>query len=253
MLSWLASATLETSVLVVLVLLSRPVVRRAFGANVAYALWLIPALAVLLPARPPRPATPFDIIRLPGGELSGDLRAAAETWTAPTTFPLEWLWLAGVGAVIAVQLVRVVRFERLARSTARPFAAPAHLLEVFHRYKVSPARVFTTSVPGAPFVTGLVNASVFFPVDFLQRFSAREQHWIAMHEVAHIKRRDLWLRLAAEAFRAVFWFNRRQPVHAARAVRVRQGAAVGLERRAATLVSRLLRQPPGEIHHAGQT
>ena len=207
MLEWLTSTTLETSFLVALVLLSRPVVRRVFGANVAYTLWLIPALAVVLPARPPRPATPLDVIPLPGADISRELAAAAQTWTAPTAFPWEWLWLAGVAAVLVVQLVRVARFRRLARATAEPFAVPAHLSLLLQSYKVSPARVFTTTVPGAPFVTGLVNASVFFPVDFTQRFSVQAQVWVATHELMHIKRGDLWLRLAAELLRAVFWFN----------------------------------------------
>ena len=208
MLSWLVVTTLETSLLVALVLLCRPVVRRAFGANVAYALWLLPALAVLLPAGMPRPATPLDVIRLPGEAASRDWYAAAATWTAaPTGLPWEWLWLTGAGVWISIQLVSVVRFRRMVRATAEPFAAPPHLLELLRRYEVSPTRVFTTPLRGAPFVTGLLDARMFLPADFLQRFSVQEQRWITLHELTHVKRRDLWLRLAAEVFRAVFWFN----------------------------------------------
>ena len=87
MLSWLTVTTLETTLLIGIVLLSRPLIRRVFGANVAYTLWLIPLIGVLLPARPPRPATPLEVIRLPGAEISQALNSAAETfgnaeWTA---------------------------------------------------------------------------------------------------------------------------------------------------------------------------
>jgi bla regulator protein blaR1 len=118
MLSWLTVTTLETSLLIGIVLLSRPLVRRVFGANVAYTLWLIPLIGVLLPARPPRPATPLEAIRLPGAEISEALNSAAETLATPTGLPLEWLWLAGVGAFIAVQLLRVARFHEAARGCA---------------------------------------------------------------------------------------------------------------------------------------
>ena len=88
-----------------------------------------------------------------------------------------------------------------------PFAAPSHILDILDRYGVSSNRVFSTPLPGAPFVTGLRNASVFLPTDFLERFSAEEQRWIVIHELTHIRRGDLWLRFAAEVFRALFWFN----------------------------------------------
>jgi beta-lactamase regulating signal transducer with metallopeptidase domain len=209
MLSWLVATTLEASVLVALVILLRPMVRRTFGANIAYSLWLIPAIAIVLPARPPRPATPLDAIGgLSGEALPRDFQAAAETWTAATGgLPWQWLWLAGAAAVLSIQLVRVVRFQRLVRSTAEPFAAPPHLLELLRRYDVTPKHVFTTPLEGSPFVTGLLETRVFFPADFLTRFSVQEQRWIAQHELMHVTRGDLWLRLAAELVRAVFWFN----------------------------------------------
>ena len=207
MLSWLTVTTLETTLLIGIVLLSRPLVRRVFGANVAYTLWLIPLIGVLLPARPLRPVTPLEAIRLPGGEVSDALYSAAESFGRPSGLPWEWLWLAGVGIFLAVQLVRAARFHEMVRSTAAPFTAPSHVLDILDRYSVSPGRVFTTPVAGAPFVTGLRNASVFLPTDFLDRFSSAEQRWIIIHELTHVRRGDLWLRFAAEGFRALFWFN----------------------------------------------
>ena len=114
MLSWLTVTTLETSLLIGIVLLSRPPIRRVFGANVAYTLWLIPLIGVLLPARPPRPATPLEAIQLPGGEVSDALYSAAESFGTPSGLPLEWLWLAGVGIFLAVQFMRVTRFHEKA-------------------------------------------------------------------------------------------------------------------------------------------
>ena len=207
MLDWLILTTLETSVLIGVVLLARPIVRRAFGAVQAGDLWLIPAIGLLLPTRPPRPATPLEAIRLPG-EVSRELHSAAATWEVPNAVPWEALWLAGAAVWIAVQLVRSVRFRRDLRSTATPFipSSPA-IVALFDRYGLRQSRVFTTTRVGAPFVTGLIDAKVFLPTDFTERFAPEEQQWILIHELTHIRRRDLWARIVAEGLRASFWFN----------------------------------------------
>jgi beta-lactamase regulating signal transducer with metallopeptidase domain len=205
---WLILTTLETSVLIVVVLVARPLIRRAFGAVLACDLWLIPALAVFLPTRPPRPETPLETIRLPAEEVSRGLYAAVEAWQAPSTIPWEALWLAGVGAWVVVQLVRSARFRRNLHATATPFVPSSRAVaELLDRYGVNPARVFTTKCAGAPFVTGLIRPKVFLPPDFAERYSAQEQQWILIHELTHLRRRDLWARLVAEGFRALFWFN----------------------------------------------
>jgi len=188
--------------------LARPLIRRGFGAVLACDLWLIPAIGALLPMRPPRPATPLEAIPLPVAEVSQGFNSAAAALQTPSAIPWEALWLAGVALWVAVQIVRSARFRRHLHSTATPFVAstPA-IVELLDRHRVDPARVFTTTCAGAPFVTGLVNSKVFLPADFAQRFSAQEQQWILIHELTHIRRRDLWARLVAEGFRAVFWFN----------------------------------------------
>ncbi|HSC16041.1 MAG TPA: M56 family metallopeptidase [Gammaproteobacteria bacterium] len=208
MLDWLIRTSLETSVLIGVVLLARPLIRRAFGAVLACDLWLIPAIGVLLPTRPPRPETALETIRWPGEELSRGLYSATEALAAPNAIPWEALWLAGVVAWVAVQLFRSAHFRRDLLATARPFVpSSAAIVGLLDRYRVSGARVFMTTRSGAPFVAGLFKPKVFLPTDFAQRFSAQEQQWVLIHELTHLRRRDLWARFVAEGFRALFWFN----------------------------------------------
>ena len=49
MIDWLTSTLIATSALMALVLIIRNPVRRMFGAGVAYALWLLPAVRAILP------------------------------------------------------------------------------------------------------------------------------------------------------------------------------------------------------------
>jgi bla regulator protein blaR1 len=208
MLSWLVVTTLEVSALIGVVLVARPLLRRAFGAVVTGDLWLIPVIGALLPIRPPRPETVLETIPLPGAEVSREIYSAAGVWEAPSAIPWLTLWLAGVAVWVAVQLVRSARLRHALRSTAAPFVAASPAIRaLLDRYGVGQGRVFTTTLAGAPFVTGLLRAKVFLPTDFARRFSEQEQQWILVHELTHLKRGDLWARLVAEAFRAVFWFN----------------------------------------------
>jgi beta-lactamase regulating signal transducer with metallopeptidase domain len=170
-------------------------------------LWLIPAIGVLLPTRPPRPETALETIRLPGEELSRGLYSATEAFAAPSAIPWEALWVAGVVAWLAVQLIRSARFRRGLFATATAFVPTTAIAQLLDRYGVSSERVFLTARSGAPFVTGIVAAKVFLPTDFAERFSAQEQQWILVHELTHIRRRDLMARLVAEGLRALFWFN----------------------------------------------
>src|SRR5262245_31958724 len=213
MIDWLIRTTLEMSVLIGVVLLARPLIRRAFGAVLACDLWLIPAIGVLLPMRPLRPESPLDALQLPAirqpaEEVTTSIYTAAEAWAVPTSIPWEALWLAGVVVWVALLFVRSTRFRRDLVSTATPFVArSAAIVQLLDRYGLRLTRVFTTTRAGAPFVTGLINAKVFLPTDFAERFSEQEQQWVLTHELTHIRRRDLWARLVAEGFRALFWFN----------------------------------------------
>jgi bla regulator protein BlaR1 len=208
MVNWLILTTLETSLLIGVVLLTQPLIRRAFGANVACTLWLIPAIGAVLPTRPPRPEALLETIPLPGGEVPRSLYSGVGTWVAPGDVPWEVLWLVGVTVWVISRVIRSVRFRQSLHLTSRPFVTSTpSMVELLNRFALGPGRVFSTTLAGAPFVIGLFKAKVFLPADFSERFSDQEQRWIVMHEFMHIRRGDLWARLVAEGFRSLFWFN----------------------------------------------
>jgi len=58
-----------------------------------------------------------------------------------------------------------------------------------------------------PMVSGLFRPLIILPQNFTEKFNADEQYFALCHEMAHIKRRDLWAALALLIFRAVHWYN----------------------------------------------
>ena len=136
----------------------------------------------LEPSRPPvaRPATPWEIMRklaVPGAVV---------------------LWLVGAVVWWSVMGLNSARFRRLIRS-ARP--APAELRQVLERMA---ERLGLSSVPAACILPARVSPMVWVPLagpprlvlpeELWGRFDAVQQDAVVAHELAHLKRRDHWVR-----------------------------------------------------------
>ena len=211
-LEWLYRTSVETTILIALVLLLRPVVRKTLGANIVYWLWLLPLARLFLIDRPERsdellknvPVLSIDlpIDSIPLLPASNDL---------PTIIPWLTIWLVGIGLWTIVRFLTWLRFRLALQDNARRFV----LTPILHnrigghsQHSIgSHVQLFTSDNPSTPFVTGLVKPQIYLPRNFLQQFSVHEQVWILVHELTHIRRKDLWVQLLGEIVRAVFWFN----------------------------------------------
>src|SRR5882672_6522379 len=205
---WLYRTTLEVSLLIGLVLVLRPIVRRTLGARVAYCLWFIPVIRAVLVDRPEWPRAIVETVGTPGGELSIAIYPSPEVWTLPAGVPWDALWLAGALLWIALRVTGAITFRSLLRRHSTEIELPATLLaSIPERLQRRGPRYFAIDAPGAPFVTGFVQPLVYLPSDFSQRFSPAEQKWVVQHELTHAARGDLWVQSIWELVRSVFWFN----------------------------------------------
>ena len=209
---WLYRTTIETTILIALVLLLRPIVRKTLGAKIAYWLWALPLIRVLLPDRPERSGTVLEAIGVPTENLQTEFIPTPniELSAMPMEFPWEWVWLAGVSAWLVLRLITWLRFRQALLNTATPLVLSQQLLEkVSTKIHWLPEKIqfYSCISPSAPFVTGLFRAKVFLPRDFEQRFTTEEQSWVIVHELSHVQRKDLWVQFLGECLRAVFWFN----------------------------------------------
>src|SRR5262249_54489369 len=64
-----------------------------------------------------------------------------------------------------------------------------------------------TDLVDSPAVYGVIQKHLLLPLHISKRFSAKELHYIFLHELAHIKRRDLEINWLTAILQVIHWFN----------------------------------------------
>src|SRR5262245_7420229 len=125
------------------------------------------------------------------------------------------VWITGAAAWFLIAIVRMVRFRLLLRQ-ARP--APPELEE---RAWVLARRMGLSDCPEVALIPGLVppllwmavgRPKIFLPVDLLGNLDATERDTLLAHELAHLRRRDHWVRWLEFIVQGVYWWNPMVPL-----------------------------------------
>lgn len=140
---------------------------------------------------------------------SVSLKHHTKSWWLPSAAFAVWL------VVTLLLLIRFAavqfRFGRNVRSLARPiegstlpFDWELACRQVGINGKVP---LLESSQVSAPIVCGLLRPAIVIPVQFGAAVSPDQFHWAVLHELAHVKRRDLWFVLLQRVALILNWFN----------------------------------------------
>ncbi|MEP9357741.1 M56 family metallopeptidase [Sphingomonas sp. KR3-1] len=205
MISWAIETLVASTLLMVLVLVLRGPVRKAFGANVAYALWLLPAVRLLMPSLPQgwreQAAAPVgaasDIVAVYVVEPLGGAPSAGAEGSFGWLMVVGLLWVAGALLFLAYHLIahrrhcaRLLKAARVDRTVAQ-----------------GKVRVIETDAVHGPLAFGVLRKYVAFPCDFTERYDEQERDLALAHELGHHVRGDLIANWAALIVLALHWFN----------------------------------------------
>ncbi|MHA3840125.1 M56 family metallopeptidase [Sphingomonas aestuarii] len=206
MIAWAIETLVATTLLMLLVLAIRTPIRRAFGPNVAYALWLLPVLRMMMP---PLPATVRDHGIAPLSDASQQMlyyvvEPLAETPAVyvtgegvPWALILLTSWAIGAGGFIAYHLISHRRFCANIRRQARATDWMAD----------GRVEVIESDVAHGPLAFGIIRKTVAFPRDFAERYDDTERDLALAHELGHHARGDLIANWVALVMLAFHWFN----------------------------------------------
>lgn len=199
--AWSVQTLAASTGLMVLVLIVRAPVRRAIGPRLAYALWALPVVRMILPSVPVEHGS---MLPLAGAATERMLIHAVGAPSAPGLLDppaLEsagvialWIWAAGAVTLFAILSVRHFRF--CARLRVGSVALGT----------VSAVQVIAADVDG-PVAFGILRRFVAVPRDFEGIYDAREQELALTHECAHHKRGDLLANWIALVMLSAHWWN----------------------------------------------
>lgn len=200
--AWAAEALIASCLLMLLVMVARGPVRRAFGPGAAYALWLLPAARLLLPPLPAIwPASVAAPIAAANSgftvfivEPLGLARAAPEPVGPSALAVAGALWALGAMGFILWHIVAHNRFCR-------------RLLAGAQHWSAGPVRVIATGAATGPLAFGIWRKYIAFPSDFDARYDAEERALALAHELTHHARGDLIANWAGLVVLALHWFN----------------------------------------------
>ena len=141
---------------------------------------------------------------------ANSVRPAAAASPMALTFGL-FVWAAGTMFLTLVSAYRIGRFHRMLRRCATPATPRLRELasQLASEFKLARTpRVLQTSANVSPFVWSLGSgAQIVMPTSASQQLSDDDLRWIVAHEMAHIKRRDHWVRWLEWLVVLTLWWN----------------------------------------------
>lgn len=240
----LLKASLLGALAILLMLVSKPLWRERYRAKARCWLWLALAAFLLFPVdfsvkdAPVQAAPPQDYTLFVGtdkttiqstdhlfgdmaersGQTSTQVRdsiiarpvtdpAQKATRYIPVTTILFYGYFAGAAAFLLCQGVSYVRFRRTVRrwrSGVTRGDYRALLQDTARSLNVTAPEMFVCEAISTPAVTGLFRPTLLLPHE---RYGLNDLRYILRHELCHLKRRDMLLKLVLLAANAMHWFN----------------------------------------------
>lgn len=240
----LLKTSLLGSLAILAILVLKPLWRERYRAKTRCWLWLALAVFLLLPvdfsvknapvqAAPPKDYTLFvgtdktaiqstDNLFGDMAEKSGQSPAQVRdtiiqrpvtnpeqktTRYIPVTTILFYGYLAGAAAFLLYQGVSYALFRRTVRRWKRDVSRAdyaAMLSDTARDLGVSAPEMIVCEAISTPAVTGLLRPRLLLPHE---HYDVQELRYILRHELCHLKRRDMLLKLVLLAANAMHWFN----------------------------------------------
>lgn len=240
---------IQSSVLILILLLADLLLRKRVRAVFRYWLWMLVLIKLLLPVSL---STPASLGTIAGQKLSlsvvsprtfnpqRQLSPAAippPTETQPETFVAEdsfdtlttkplpaaaiatpiltWqavvflIWLAVVAATLLLLIQRLMFVYGLIRQSQKANALLTDTLEFCRKQIGLRQKVSLKVSPNAtsPAVCGLFRPVILVPNNLAPSLGSSHLRAVLMHELAHIKRGDLWVNMAQTLLQIVYFYN----------------------------------------------
>ncbi len=119
------------------------------------------------------------------------------------------LWIAGAALSLAFTTYRTVIYKRKLKCTNENDGVYEYLLKhakdmLYVKKNISIAESKCMAIP---FVYGVVRPTIVFPKGFSNKIKSEKLFYIIMHELCHVKRKDILINYIWMLAKAIHWFN----------------------------------------------
>jgi beta-lactamase regulating signal transducer with metallopeptidase domain len=208
LIDWLADTLIWTAGLIALVLVLRRPITRYFGPQMAYALWLLPAIRLVIPpielpawfapangtiGAAAMPTNTLDTFVVPSTTILSQPSVAQSPW--PLLELVACAWLVGACSFLFLRFRGYFDMRRNMLADAR---------EVGRAGKI---RLVETPATTAPLAFGVWDKVIALPQGFMALPDREARDLAVSHELAHHRGHDLLANILVQPLFAVHWFN----------------------------------------------
>ena len=123
---------------------------------------------------------------------------------------LPYIWGLGIGIVSILNLISDIKIRQI-RQASLPLQNrkirelfDCCLSEMNIKKKIS---LYSSAYLSSPVAAGLVKPVIILPIHMLSEFTEEEIRFILLHELTHIKHRDLFLNRFLALMQALYWYH----------------------------------------------
>ncbi|WP_336775458.1 M56 family metallopeptidase [Paenibacillus sp. MMO-58] len=245
--AWILSASLMASVLVVLILAAKGLLRDKLKPRWGYLLWLLLILRLVLPWAPESPISMYNIVHLfaeknhfaaanetiitpavkpetegvnptqltqsPQDTLAAIQKDPAIKKSATSAAPLQVasiVWLVGAVVFLGMMFRANLRFARKIKGEKAIMDPGIAALFESCKEDMNLRRRITlirTNRVSSPTLFGLFKPKLLLPGTALQTLSEAQLRYVFLHELSHVRRNDIALNGVMSILLALHWFN----------------------------------------------
>ena len=184
----------------------RPLVLKWLNAKVAYGLWLILPIFLVIPISSfeTNSSGGFMTFILGQNKYQQSLLDSIQLVSGSTALYSLLIW--GIGCFTAITLFSY-RYLKLKRSLSE-FKAESvdYIVQTLNSMPKERLHIVSSSLVNTPAVFGLVKAYLVLPANF-SSFVQKNQQMILQHEMFHLSRHDHRINILRAIMKSLFWFN----------------------------------------------
>lgn len=232
---WLLWASLQGTVLIVMIVIIQKILRRRLPVHWHYLLWLLLLIRLAIPWLPESKISIFNLVPryIQQGRIiesfsqsrnadSMDFYMHARSASTPQTTEesetfsvrivrkLPALWLVGTVLLAGYVLMRSISLWRTVKRE-RPIT-DSEILDLLEDCKMQMGvetilAVVVSDKIKSPALFGFVRPRLLLPQGMLETYGPEELRYIFIHELGHLKQRDIYLGWLMALLQVVHWFN----------------------------------------------